>query len=246
MLQHCPNCSAALVGEFCHACGQQRIGERLTVRLFLTDVARRVFRFDRAFVRTFWGMLRAPGPLVSGYIEGRRRTLLDPLHYFISSVFVQFVLAALMRLVSPMVYRASELGWLERLGSIVGLKILIMFWLVSIWYLLFRQIRYNLAEIYVFGTYVFGTTGLLWACVPIVDLLVPLPLGANGLVVSSITLAIELVYTSYAVHQFSRLPLWQSILRVSAVLAVGYGVLVALLGLDRTIVFLLPPMPAPG
>jgi hypothetical protein len=40
--------------------------------------------------------------------------------------------------------------------------------------------------------------------------------------------------------------LWQSILRVSAVLAVGFGVLVALLGLDRKIVFLLPPMPAPG
>jgi hypothetical protein len=245
MSEHCPNCNTPLFGEFCHACGQRQLAGRLTLNAFFDDVLRRVFRFDRAFVRTAWRMLRSPGTLVSDYLGGRRGLLLDPLHFFISSVFVQFVVAAATRAIAPLVFRESALGWLERLGGIVAIKILIIFWIASIWRLLFRPIRYNLAEIYVFATYVFGTTGLLWAFVPIVDLIVPFPLGESPLVVSTVTLGIELVYTSHAVSQFARLPLWQSALRVGIVLAVGYGTLVAIVGIERAIVFLLPPMPGP-
>ncbi len=97
-----------------------------------------------------------------------------------------------------------------------------------------------------FATYVSGATGLLWAFVPIVDLIVPYPLGSSPLVVSTVTLGIELAYTSFAVSRFSQLPTWQSALRVGVVLAVGYGTLVGLVGLERAIVLLLPPMPAPG
>jgi hypothetical protein len=244
MSEHCPNCLTPLLGEFCHACGQRRIAARLTVQAFVDDVARRVFRFDRAFVRTAWGMLRSPGASVTDFIEGRRGRLLDPLHFFISSVFAQFVIAAATRALAPLVFRESALGWLERLGGIVAVKIMIIFLVASIWRLLFRQIRYNLAEIYVFATYVFGTTGLLWAFVPIVDVAIPYPLGADSLVVSAVTVGIELAYTSYAVTQFSRLPAWQSVLRVAVVLAVGYGSLVAVVGIERAVALLLPPMPA--
>jgi uncharacterized protein DUF3667 len=244
MSQQCPNCGTALVGDYCHGCGQRRIVDRLTVGDFLGDVGRRVFRFDVAFARTFWGMLRAPGTLVDDYLSGRRARLVDPIHFFISSVFIQVLINAFTRAVAPLLLRTSALSWIERLGGVVAVKILVIFWMASIWHLLFRPVRYNLAEIYVFATYVFGATGLLWAVVPLIDLLVPAPLGASPLVVSSITLAIEVGYTSYAVAHFARLPLWNSALRVSAVLAVGYGALVGLVGLDRAIVLLLPPMPA--
>jgi hypothetical protein len=180
---------------------------------------------------------------VIDYLEGRRRASIDPLHYFISSVFVQFVIAAFTRVVAPLISRDSALGWLAQIGGVVAIKILIIFWMASIWRLLFNPIRYNLAEIYVFATYVFGTTGLLWAVVPLVDLLVPLSLGQSPLVVSGVTLGIELVYTSYAVFQFARLPAWQSVLRVGTVLTLGYGSLVAMVGVERAIVLLLPPMP---
>jgi hypothetical protein len=243
MSDRCPNCDTALVGDFCHACGQRRIAERLTVRDFLDDVRRRVFRFDVAFVRTFWRMLREPGALVDDYLEGRRGRLLDPLHFFVSSVFVQVIIVVITRAAAPLLGRTSALGWLQQIGGIVAVKILVIFWMASIWHLLFRPVRYNLAEIYVFATYVFGTTGVLWAAVPLVDLIVPLPLGANSLVVVAVTLGIELVYTSYAVQRFARLSMWVSILRVGVVLALGYGVLVALAGIDGAIELLLPPMP---
>jgi hypothetical protein len=244
MSEHCPNCLTPLVGEFCHACGQRRLAQRLTVRAYIDDVLRRVFRFDRAFVHTAWGMLRAPGASVANFIEGRRGRMLDPLHFFISSVFIQFVIAGVTRAIAPLVFRESALGWLERLGGVVAFKILIIFWVASIWRLLFRQIRYNLAEIYVFATYVFGTTGLLWAVVPIIDLIMPLPLGRDPIVVAGVTVGIELAYTSYAVAQFARLPWWRSVLRVTVVLAVGYGSLVGIVGFQRAIALLLPPMPA--
>ena len=224
-------------------CGQRRIDERLTVRAFVEEVARRVFRLDRVFAHTIWGMLRSPGTLVADYLEGRRGQILDPLHFFISCAFVQIAIGAAIREVAPLVFRASALGWLQQLGGVVALKIMIIFWMGGIWRLFFRQIKYNLAEIFVFATYLFGTTGLLWALLPIIDLIVPRPLGANPYVVSSITIGVEIVYATWAVTQFSQLPWWRSALRVSFVLGVGYGLLTALVGLERAVALLIPQMP---
>ena len=160
MPERCPNCSTQLVGEYCHGCGQRRIDGRLTLRAFLDDVRRRVFRFDGLFAVTFSRMLREPGTLVVDYLEGRRRALIDPLHYFISSLFVQFVIAAFTRWVAPLISRESALGWLAQLGGVVAIKIFIIFWMASIWRLLFNPIRYNLAS----------STGPLWTFAELMSL----------------------------------------------------------------------------
>jgi hypothetical protein len=243
--EQCANCATPLIGEYCHACGQRRV-RRLTVAEFVDEVLRRVFRFDRALAHTFWQLLRAPGRLAADYLEGRRQGILDPIHYFISSVFIQFVIAALTRMIAPLVERASALSWLQQVGGIVTVKILIIFWMAAIWRLLFRAVRYNFAEVLVFSTYVYGTLGLLWAVVPLLDLLVPLSLGANDVTVTVVLTAIEVIYITHAVAQFARLPHWLSFARVTAVLTIGYALLVALVGLERVVVLLLPPMPASG
>jgi hypothetical protein len=235
-----------LLGEYCHACGQRRIAGRLTTAEFFTDVLRRVFRFDQAFATTFLGMLRAPGATVIAQLEGRRKGLLDPFHFFFSSVFFQFAIGAFTRYVAPIVGRDSALGWAERVGGVVALKVLVILWVASIWGLLFRRVRYNMAEIYVFATYVFGTTGLLWAAIPIIDLLVPFPLGTSAFVVAAVTLSIEVGYTTYAVVQFAELSWAVSFARVAVVLAVGYGVLMGAVGLEQTVELLLPPMARPN
>ena len=54
----------------------------MTVGTFVGDVARRVFRFDKALAVTFWRMLREPGQLVQDYLAGRRQRYLDPIQYF--------------------------------------------------------------------------------------------------------------------------------------------------------------------
>jgi hypothetical protein len=244
MTEECANCATPLVGVYCHACGQRRI-ERLTVRAFAEDVMRRVFRFDKAFLRTFWRMLYSPGSLTAGYLDGRRRGIVDPIQFFISSAFIQVVIALLTRAVVPIADRDSALSWLERIGSIVAVKILIIFWMATIWRLMFRAVRYNLAEIYAFSTYALGTIGLLWALIPLFDALTPGAWGTNTRAVALIAVSIEAIYLIYAVRQFARLPWWLSAVRVLTVLTVGYGLLVALVGLERAVVVMLPPMPAP-
>ena len=241
-LARCPSCGAQLLGEYCHACGQRKVAGRITVAAFIGDVARRVFRFDKAFVVTVWRMLRGPGELVQDYLAGRRQGYLDPIQYFISSVFVQVCVAAITRSLAPLFNRMSAINWLESLSGVVAVKILIIFWMGTLWRLLFRPIRYNLGEIYVFASYGFATTGLLWALLPVVDLIVPWPLGANSLLVASASAAVEAAYLTYAVRGFSQLPLGTCLCRVTSVLALGYLLLAGIVGLERTARWLLPPL----
>jgi hypothetical protein len=93
---------------------------------------------------------------------------------------------------------------------------LIIFGMGSISRAMFRPVRYNLAEIYVVATYAYATIG------------------------------IEVVYITYAVSGFAQLKLFRSLLRVAAVLAVGYGLPTAIVGAERAVVLVLPPMPAPN
>ena len=85
-----------------------------------------------------------------------------------------------------------------------------------------------------------------WAMVPLLDLLVPWSLGANDLTVTIVTTAIEVLYITHAVAQFARLPHWLSFARVTNSAHDWYAVLVGLVGLERLVVLLLPPMPAAG
>ncbi len=240
VLDYCKNCSIPLAGEYCHQCGQRRVDGKLTLGSFFADVARRVFRFDKAFAVTLWRMLVAPGRLVPDYLEGKRAGYLDPIQYFISSVFVQFVVTATTQDLAPILGRESAIAWLGQLTGVVAVKVLTIFWMGTLWRFMFRPTRYNLAEIYVFALYAFGTTGLLWSVLPLVDIAVPYPLGANAIVVTAVTLVVEIAYMTYAIWQFGKIPFWNCAMRVTAVLAVGYLLLVAIVGVEHVAHFLLP------
>lgn len=88
----CANCGAALVGTFCHACGQKRFAEsdrRLGHLLhqfveIVTDLDGRVWRTVRA-------LLFAPGLLSREYIAGRRARWLPPLSLFFAVSVLYFL-----------------------------------------------------------------------------------------------------------------------------------------------------------
>jgi len=246
MQQHCSNCGAALTGEYCAACGQRRLAGRLTLASLAQDIVRRVFRFDRAFAVTFLRMLREPGRLVPDYLAGRRTGYLEPLQYLISSVFVQFVVATLTERLAPAVGRVSAYGWLGRLSGVLALKVLMIFWMATLWRLMFRSTRYNLAEIYVFAMYAFGTLGLLWTVPPLIDLMLPYPLGADPVTVLLVTFAIEVSYLTYAVWQFGSIPVWVCAFRVAVVLVTGDALLTWLAGPDYLAHLLLPTLRLPS
>jgi hypothetical protein len=240
--QRCGSCGAVLVGEYCATCGQRRLEGRLSLWGLIEEVARRVFRFDRAFAVTFWRMVREPGRLVCDYLEGRRAGIADPIYYLFSCVFVQLAVSGFTHWVAPVWQRESALRWLGQIGGVAAIKVLSIFWMGTLWRVVFGARRYNLAEIYVFSMYAFGTTGLLWAALPLIDLAVPYPLGARALTVLLATLAIEVVYLTYAIWRFSRLPLWECTVRVLVVLCIGYGLLVGLIGARPVAQLLLPTL----
>jgi len=239
----CASCGVTLVGPYCHACGQKRIATRISVREFLADIVKRVLRFDRAFLSTLARALRSPGALSSDYLAGRRRGILDPVHYYVSTVFFGFVVAALTGLLAPLMDRLSALNWLGAIGGIVVMRIVGVFLMGGMWQLMFRSGRHNLAETYVFALYGYGTIGVLWTFLPLIDLAVPMSLGESPMIVAAVCLALEAGYFTLGIRNYAQVPLFGAAWRVVLVFTLVYGGLY-LLGGSSWYQYLLAPLPA--
>jgi hypothetical protein len=85
----CLNCGEALVGKFCHDCGQGAHVHRHAGAL-LHDLAHSVLHFEGKLWRTLPALFWRPGLLTRRYIEGQRARYLSPLAAFLFSVFLMF------------------------------------------------------------------------------------------------------------------------------------------------------------
>src|SRR3569623_28834 len=85
----CLNCGTALIGDFCHACGQN--GHVHTTLLSIGhDVAHGVFHFEGKIWRTLPMLVLHPGKLTRRYIDGERARFVSPLALFLFTVFLMF------------------------------------------------------------------------------------------------------------------------------------------------------------
>ncbi|MDQ3743887.1 MAG: DUF3667 domain-containing protein [Acidobacteriota bacterium] len=77
----CPECGTALVGDYCHRCGEKRPEARdLSVRHFVHDAAKELTSLDSKLLRTVWALLLRPGLLTVEWVRGRRSHYLKPLN----------------------------------------------------------------------------------------------------------------------------------------------------------------------
>jgi hypothetical protein len=83
----CLNCGTALVGEFCHACGQTA-HVHTTLSSIGHDLLHGVFHFDGKIWRTLPMLFTRPGSLTRRYIAGERARFVSPLALFLFSVFL--------------------------------------------------------------------------------------------------------------------------------------------------------------
>jgi len=224
--KRCRNCDTLLLGPFCHQCGQQYF-EALSTTDYVRDVAQKVYRFDGRFLDTIRRCLTAPGPVAIDYLEGRRSKIVDPLQYFAGCLFVQFVVAWLVRRLAQWTGQEFLLHWQEHFSGFVAGRFLFIFWFGTLWHLMFPWGKRKLPEIYVFATYAFPTVGLLWALLPFIDAVVPVVvIGSSHGIVLWTKFLVELAYMIFAVHSFGRMPLWQTILRCILVLGTGNALLI--------------------
>jgi hypothetical protein len=87
--EECPNCGTALVGGFCHACGQSAHIHR-SIGGFLHDLAHGALHFEGRFWRTLPVLVFRPGRLTRLYIDGARARFVSPMALFLFSVFLMF------------------------------------------------------------------------------------------------------------------------------------------------------------
>lgn len=83
----CPNCGTALIGDFCHGCGQAAHLHK-TLSSIAHDVLHGVFHFEGRLWRTVPMLFWKPGSLTRRYIAGERVRFVSPLALFLFSVFL--------------------------------------------------------------------------------------------------------------------------------------------------------------
>jgi len=235
----CGSCETVLLGKYCHECGQQRIEHRLTTREFTGKFARYMMKFDKSFATTLWRAVRAPGALARDYLAGRRATIVDPIRYFLATVFLQFLIAALAHLLSSAIQRPAFADTLGAVGNLVGIKFGVILLSAAIWRVIVRRNRYTTAEIAVFTIYCFSTLGLLWAVLPLFELM-GLPLSSHRNVTIVIVMAIAAVYLTFGIRDFAGAPLASSAVSALAAMGLAYGAVVLLVGLRRSLESLAP------
>jgi hypothetical protein len=77
----CPECGTALVGDYCHRCGEKRPEARdLSVRHFVQDAAKELTSLDSKLYHTLVTLFFRPGRLTSEWVAGRRSRYLKPLN----------------------------------------------------------------------------------------------------------------------------------------------------------------------
>jgi hypothetical protein len=91
-LAECQNCSAPLLGPFCHQCGQ---AVRSPVREFfalLGDGTSQLVRPDGKLLQTLKTLYFRPGALVNRYLAGQRMQFVKPLKLYLSLSLLLFLL----------------------------------------------------------------------------------------------------------------------------------------------------------
>lgn len=89
----CVTCGSALVGHFCHQCGEKRAEERdLTLRAFADYAAEALFNADGKLWISLRRLVGRPGFLTREFVDGRRRPYIGPLQLFLISNLLFFVL----------------------------------------------------------------------------------------------------------------------------------------------------------
>lgn len=91
----CLNCGTALIGDYCHSCGQQGHVHR-TLAGFVHDLLHGVLHLEGKIWHTLPKLMFRPGELTRRYIAGERARFVSPLAVFLFSVFLMFAVMSFL------------------------------------------------------------------------------------------------------------------------------------------------------
>ena len=94
--ENCVHCGEPLSGNYCHQCGQKNTLSRLTWRVLIEDLQKRLFGFDNNFVRTVRDLTIAPGKVVKSSLEGIRVVYIGPVGYLFLLITIFVLLVSIL------------------------------------------------------------------------------------------------------------------------------------------------------
>ena len=94
----CTNCGTALVGAWCHGCGQKEMDLRGSFFDLLLEFLRETFEVDGRVPRTIWALVAKPGALTEAFMQGRRASFTPPFRLYLACSLVWLSVASLISL----------------------------------------------------------------------------------------------------------------------------------------------------
>lgn len=95
----CASCGAALVGEFCHRCGEKRLDHHdYAFGHWLEHTVDAFTHFDLKVPRSLWSLLRRPGAMTADVLAGRRVRWARPFQAFLIANLVYYLVASALGL----------------------------------------------------------------------------------------------------------------------------------------------------
>lgn len=92
-IKTCLNCGSLVESRFCPECGQENLEIRPSFHHLISHFLADFFHYDSGFWRTMKTLLLRPGVIVRDYINGKRKTYVEPVKlYIFVSFFTFFVL----------------------------------------------------------------------------------------------------------------------------------------------------------
>lgn len=89
----CLNCHKKLEGNFCSNCGQPADTHRINAAYFVHELPHSVLHVDKGLFYTFGQLLKDPGGMLAGYLQGKRAKHFKPLAYVLMLSAVSALMA---------------------------------------------------------------------------------------------------------------------------------------------------------
>jgi Protein of unknown function (DUF3667) len=92
----CPNCGAAVSGNYCHECGQETVLHPPSTREFLHEFIGHYVALEGKLLQTMKLLLFKPGQLSLEYMQGRRVRYIQPLRVYLTFSLIFFAVIKFM------------------------------------------------------------------------------------------------------------------------------------------------------
>ncbi|UTW62230.1 DUF3667 domain-containing protein [bacterium SCSIO 12741] len=174
-METCQNCGAENPGRYCSVCGQ-KVLPRITLKYIIDNTSGHILSYDNSFLHTVFALIIRPGVVLTEFMEGKRAHYFEPFKFLLLTItLTSIAFIGLPGMDSIWDIQAQQAGPSINInGNEAGKlfqKMLRQYFTIFLFLtiptgaiinsLLFRKLKYNLAEHLVVITYITGITNLI-------------------------------------------------------------------------------------